>query len=217
MTSSPVVDVPATMPQTHPMPASLIVLNGPSSSGKSTIAREMQRLWPRPLWTTGLDVLIAGWPTSFVEVPADDGTSALASTGIRIVPGDGPPPSWIPEFGSDFHNLTRVAHEAWSRMSRGGVDLLIDHVILDATLREQARSSLVGALWVGVTCDVDELVRREAERGDRYVGFASGSSAVVHEAMNYDLTVDTTVASPEVLARQIFDAAMSSNIVDGLS
>jgi len=189
------------------MSGSIIVLNGPSSSGKSTIAAELQKLWPRPLWVTGLDVLIAGWPASFVQVPGEDGTPALPSPGLRIVPGTGPQPSWIPEFGEDFHAMTGFAHASWSLMGQGGVNLLIDHVILDSTLREQARGSLGTAFWVGVTCDIDELVRREAERGDRTVGFASGSSVVVHEDIVYDLTVDTTVTPPESLARQIFDAA----------
>lgn len=189
------------------MSGSIIVLNGPSSSGKSAIAAELQKLWPRPLWVTGLDVLIAGWPASFVQVPAEDGTPALPCTGLRIVPGSGPEPSWIPEFGEDFHAMTRCAHASWSLMGRGGVDLLIDHVILDPTLREQARSNLSTAFWVGVRCDIDELVRRETERGDRTVGFASGSSVVVHEDMDYDLIVDTTSTPPESLARHIFDVA----------
>jgi chloramphenicol 3-O-phosphotransferase len=50
------------------------------------------------------------------------------------------------------------------------------------------------------------LVRRESARGDRYVGFASGSSAVVHHGMNYDMVIDTTSTPPDELARKIFDA-----------
>ena len=96
----------------------------------------------------------------------------------------------------------------WAAMSRAGVDLVLDHVILDATIREQARSTLTDAFWVGVSCDVDVLIRREAARGDRFLGFASGTSAVVHREMIYDLIVDTTATPSDVLARQIYHAVI---------
>jgi chloramphenicol 3-O-phosphotransferase len=38
------------------------------------------------------------------------------------------------------------------------------------------------------------------------VGFASGTSAVVHLGMDYDMVIDTTSTPPEELARQVFDA-----------
>jgi chloramphenicol 3-O phosphotransferase len=190
------------------MSATLIVLNGPSSSGKSSIITALQELWPRPLFASGLDVFIGGWPSSHVTVPGSDGSPARPS-GMRIVAGRGPAPSWVPEYGDEFHNVMKVAHESWAAMNAEGIDLVIDHVILDSTLREQARSTLTTAYWVGVTCDIDELVRREHARGDRRLGFASGTSAVVHDEMTYNLTVDTTSTPPDALARRIL-----SSIVD---
>jgi chloramphenicol 3-O-phosphotransferase len=50
------------------------------------------------------------------------------------------------------------------------------------------------------------LLLREAAREDRYVGFASGSSAVVHLGMSYDVVIDSTSTPPKELARQVFDA-----------
>ena len=189
------------------MSATLIVLNGPSSSGKSSIISALQDLWPRPLFASGLDVFIGGWPNSHVTGPGDDGSPAPES-GMRIVPGLGPEPSWIPEYGDQFHTVMKLAHEFWASMYRDGIDLIVDHVILDATLRDQARSSLANAFWVGVTCDVGELTRRESSRGDRRLGFASGTSAVVHDEMTYDLVVDTTDTPTDALARQIYDAVL---------
>jgi chloramphenicol 3-O phosphotransferase len=190
------------------MSATLIVLNGPSSVGKSSIVSSLQDLWPRPLFASGLDVFIGGWPDSFVTLPGDDG-SAAAESPMRIVPGVGPEPSWIPEYGHEFHEIMKFAHECWAAMNDGGIDVVIDHVILDATLREQARSTLTSAFWIGVTCDIDELIRRETARGDRHHGFASGTAAVVHNNMSYDLIVDTTLVPSEVIARQICDAVLS--------
>jgi chloramphenicol 3-O phosphotransferase len=188
----------------------MIVLNGASSSGKSTIARALQCLWPRPLVLTGIDTFIAGWPESHITFPGEEGSAAAPSAGIRIVPGLGPAPSWVPEFGADFHALMRLAHESWALLSQGGVNLVIDHVLIDPILRTQARDALGGAFWVGVMCDVPELVRRETARGDRHIVFASGTSAVVHQEMVYDIVIDTTSNSSELLARQIYDAITAS-------
>jgi chloramphenicol 3-O phosphotransferase len=189
------------------VPAPLIVLNGPSSSGKSSIVAALQVLWPRPLFVSGIDNFIAGWPESHASFPGEDGSPATISA-MQIVPGLGPAPSWIPQYGDEFHTVMRLAHESWAAMSQGGIDLIVDHVIIDQTMRDQARSTLVGAFWVGVTCDVDELVRRESARGDRYLGFASGTSAVVHREMTYDLVVDTTNTPTDILAHHIYDAVM---------
>jgi chloramphenicol 3-O phosphotransferase len=100
----------------------------------------------------------------------------------------------------------KLAHEFWAAMNNAGIDLVIDHVILDAVIREQALSTLTNAIWVGVTCDIDELIHRETARGDRYLGFASGTAPIVHREMIYDLIVDTTVTPSDVLAGQIYDA-----------
>jgi chloramphenicol 3-O phosphotransferase len=91
-------------------------------------------------------------------------------------------------------------------MNQSGIDVVVDHCIIEPSIREQAQSLLLGAFWVGVTCDVEELVRREAARGDRYAGFASGTSALVHLGMDYDMVIDTTSTPPLKLARQVFDA-----------
>lgn len=60
--------------------------------------------------------------------------------------------------------MTRFAHSSWAAMSRGGVDLIVDHVFIDATLRGQARGNLPKAFWVEVTCDGGEQMRRENAR-----------------------------------------------------
>jgi chloramphenicol 3-O phosphotransferase len=100
----------------------------------------------------------------------------------------------------------RLVHRAWALIGEGGIDQVIDHVLLDEAIRLDAKDALAGAFWVGVHCSVEEVVRREAARGDRYVGFASGTSAVVHDEMTYDFIVDTTHATSTECAERLFDA-----------
>jgi chloramphenicol 3-O phosphotransferase len=130
------------------------------------------------------------------------------SESLRVVAGLGPAPSWVPKLSGTFLAISRHALKSWANMSQDGIDVVIDHCIIDPTEREQAQSLLVGAFWVGVTCDFEELIHRETVRGDRYVGFASGTSAVVHQGMNYDMVIDTTSTPPEELAHKIFDAIL---------
>jgi chloramphenicol 3-O phosphotransferase len=186
------------------MPGDLIVLNGASSSGKSSLVKELQQLWPQPLFAVGIDVIFQGWPEKFV-LDHDEIDPARQLESLHIVAGLGPPPSWVPRVSDTFITISRHAHESWAAINQHGIDVVVDHCIIDPRIREQAQSLLLGAFWVGVTCDVEELVRRESARGDRYVGFASGSSAVVHHSMDYDMEIDTTSTSPEKLARQIFE------------
>jgi len=192
------------------MTAILIVLNGASSSGKSSIARALQDLWPRPLLVTGIDTFVGAWPSKFTKFIGEDGSPTEQTVGLRVVPGRGPDPSWIFESGEQFNLLMRLAHRAWASLSEGGIDQVVDHVLFEEPLRLDALEALTNAFWVGVMCDIDELVRRETRRGDRPTGFASGTSAVAHEGMTYDVVVDSTSTSSEELARQIFDAVNTS-------
>ena len=188
------------------MSATLIVLNGASSAGKTSIASALQDLWPRPLLVTGIDRFIGGWPRTFLNFPDEGGTPAAPSVGLRVVPGLGPAPSWILEAGEDFHDLMRLAHRNWATLKDGGVDQVVDHALFDESLRLDAADVLGDAFWVGVTCDIEELVRRESIRGDRPQGFTSGTSAVVHLGMRYDLMVDSTTSTSEQLAELIAEA-----------
>lgn len=189
------------------MPGHLIVLNGASSAGKSSVVKEMQKLWPRPLYAVGVDTIITGWPGVFY-LDHDESDPMRDSEALRVVAGLGPAPSWVPKLSGTFLAISRHALKSWANMSQDGIDVVIDHCIVDPTERDQAQRLLVGAYWVGVMCDVEELVRRESDRGDRYVGFASGTYAVVHQGMNYDMVVDTTSTAIEELAQRIFDAVL---------
>jgi chloramphenicol 3-O phosphotransferase len=55
----------------------------------------------------------------------------------------------------------------------------------------------VAVLWVGVRCDPEVAAVRERQRPDRIVGMARLQAERVHDGVAYDLTVDTTTASPE--------------------
>jgi chloramphenicol 3-O phosphotransferase len=170
----------------------IIMLNGGSSSGKSSIARCLQSLLPDPWLTFGVDTLVDAMP------PALWGSSAgiaVASDGrITVSPA------------------VQILRSAWTRglaaIAHAGAPMILDEVFLTgAAAQQQWRIALEGLpiLWVGVRCDPDVAVQREAARGNRVPGMAAQQAHLVHQCVVYDMEVDTTHASPQQCAQTIVD------------
>jgi chloramphenicol 3-O phosphotransferase len=162
----------------------VIVLNGTSSSGKSTLARCLQDRWPGPLLDAGLDrhlsmlprrYLGAAWPEVYRYAHAADGTIASVTLG---------------PVGRSLH---RAMHRAVAAMARTGVDVVVDHVILDPWTAADLGRALDGVptALVGVRLEEPELSRRERAREIRTLGQAAAQLPVIHAHVSYDLEVNT--------------------------
>jgi chloramphenicol 3-O phosphotransferase len=77
-------------------------------------------------------------------------------------------------------------------------------MLLDESVRDHWFEILrpLGAFFVGVSCDLNELERRERERGNR-PGLARWSTQRVHSGVRYDMTVETTSKTPMRCAEEI--------------
>ena len=93
------------------MPGALLILNGPSSAGKTSLIKELQKLWPRPLFTTGIDAIFIGWAEKFV-LDHDESDPAREMESLHIVAGLGPAPSWILKLSDTFLAISQHAHES---------------------------------------------------------------------------------------------------------
>jgi chloramphenicol 3-O phosphotransferase len=162
----------------------VVVLNGGSSAGKTSIGRCLQDLLPRPWLLLGVDDLIEVAPSSLVSY--------------------GPHGKVV--FGAQW----RALEAAWSRgvaaMARAGAGVIIDDVFLDGAVSQQRTSEYLEGLevlWVGVHCAPDVAAARERARGDRPAGMAAGQAVAVHCGVVYDLVVDSSAATPKECARLI--------------
>ena len=149
--------------------AKIIVLHGPSSSGKSTLARALQAALPEPFWHISIDHL------------RDAGVLPTA----RIASGEFPWGQLRANFFAGFH-LSLAAYAA------AGNNLIVEHIFdTDGWLAEVAtRLAPYDVYFVGLHCSLDELARREAARGDRPTGSAARDHGHVHRNMTYDLELD---------------------------
>lgn len=106
----------------------------------------------------------------------------------------------------DLERVVRSGHQAIAALVADGQRVIYDGPLgpdLVAHLDEALGD--VDILHVGVRCDDQVLVAREAGRGDRMVGQAVLQNAAVHSGVAYDIEVDTTHMSPQDCASAITD------------
>jgi chloramphenicol 3-O phosphotransferase len=168
----------------------VIVLNGGSSSGKSSIARALQEILPGIWLTFGVD--------TFIDALPDRGDSPRA--GITYEQ-DG-----TITFSTEYRALERSWYTGLSAMPAAGAHIILDEVFLSGSAgQERLRSTFSDAVlfWVGVHCTPDVAASREAQRSDRVAGMARQQALSVHIGVAYDLEVDTTYRPAEECARAI--------------
>ncbi|MGW2400798.1 chloramphenicol phosphotransferase CPT [Kitasatospora sp. NPDC001664] len=168
----------------------VIILNGGSSSGKSSIVRELQAALPEPWLAFGIDGFVEALPARLRE--GEEGIAFAEDGGVEV--------------GAGF----RVLEAAWMAgvvaTARAGARVVVDDVFLggaESQLRWQQALEGMDALWVGVRCEPEEAARRERLRGDRVTGMAASQAGPVHVGVRYDLEVDTTRTPAPACARAI--------------
>jgi chloramphenicol 3-O phosphotransferase len=168
----------------------VIVLNGGSSSGKTSIARCLQSLLPVPWLAFSVDDLVNAMPAAMEG--SDTGIEIAADGGVSV--------------GATFMALEAAWRTGIAAMVRAGARVIVDDVFLSGGASQQRwQEPLAGldVLWVGVRCSVDVAVRRELARGDRTGGMAAAQAEIVHKDVAYDLEVDSTQAEALECARLI--------------
>lgn len=164
------------------MTAKIIFLHGASSSGKSTIARGLQAQLPLPFWHISIDHLRdAGvLPTARFKSGEFDWKAARAP------------------FFDGFHR-------SLAAYAGAGNNLVLEHILDTEGWLDQLVDLFApfDVFFVGVHCPLDELVRREAMRGDRPVGSAAQDFHTIHKGLAYDLEVHADRDAAENVARII--------------
>lgn len=164
-------------------PGKLILLNGATSSGKSSIARALQNMIDEPFWHFSIDHLRdAG------VLPHD-----------RIERGEF---QWSAMREAFFEGF----HQSLPAFASAGNNLIVEHIIETQAWMRRLVHLLSGfdVFLVGIHCPLDELERREKARGDRPAGGARRDFETIHENAIYDLELNG-LQSPDENARLVID------------
>lgn len=162
------------------MTKSIILLNGPSSSGKSSLASRLQ------------SIIKDEKDIEYGIISIDD---FLEMTTDKEIYED-----------DVFEISTKLCEKAIETLKyKHGI--IIDHVITSERIFTQLKEDLKSydLSLVHVTCPLHELKRREEERNNRCLGSAAASYQYLFPKEGYHLIVDTFELSAEESALKIFE------------
>jgi chloramphenicol 3-O phosphotransferase len=148
----------------------IILIHGASSSGKSSIAGELQARIEAPFWHISIDHLRDAGVLPMARIRRGE----FAWTGLREPFFDG-------------------FHHALAAYARSGNNLIVEHIVETRDWMEDLVRLLTGfdVFFVRVHCGVEEMERREIARGDRRAGDARRDFETL-PVFPYDLELDST-------------------------
>ncbi|MBQ3461484.1 MAG: AAA family ATPase [Solobacterium sp.] len=162
------------------MTQQIILLNGPSSSGKSTLARALQ-------------TLISDKCSERYEIVSIDDF-------LKMSPEE-------PIYEDDVFEISDDLCSKVQEITNAGTGVIVDHVITSERIFEHLKNHLTSSQirLVRISCPLRLLRERELARGNRHPGSAEASEEYLFPKNGYDLTVDTGSKSPAENALLIFE------------
>ena len=182
-------------------PGFVLVLDGPRCVGRSTTLAALQRAWPEvrsgPLLEVGLGAALAAF---------GPGARRWRELVLPAVAANarGPHVGWGP-LGRE---LVVGMHRAAAAWAHAGMDVAIDHVLLDQFTARDLATCLQGLpiLHVGLVCDPDVLEDRERAIHGSGLGTAAAQLQATRDVAVRDLLLDTTEATTAELVELILAA-----------
>lgn len=150
-------------------PGKIIFLHGASSSGKSTLARQLQASIDAPFWHISIDHL------------RDSGILPMD----RFRCGDF---SWRAARDAFFLGY----HRSLVGYASAGNNLILEHILERPHWFDDLVTLFApfDVYFVALHCPREELERREAARGDRPIGTAAEDFQRIHRGRSYDLELE---------------------------
>ena len=180
--------------------AKIILLNGTSSAGKSTLARAIQNAARQPMLRVQMDAFLEMLPPRYANHADAFQFSQTADQDvpeIEIVTGP---------YGAKLMRALRMSIAA---IASEGLSAIVDTVLLENDIDHyRSALSVYDFYVVKVACALDVAETREAARGDRLVGQVRWQYPRVHRGVEYGLVVDTskhTAAGCADLIQKKFD------------
>ncbi|MCH9621282.1 MAG: putative O-phosphotransferase [Chlamydiia bacterium] len=191
----------------------IIILNGPSSVGKSSLQKALQGKSKEFFVRIGIDTFFdALLPepdlTEFERDKKLDQETGIGEyiRGIRFedVRGKVSVPLIIGPAGD---RVMRGMHRAIGEYAKVGCNVIVDYILYKPEYMDDLKSSLAGrrAFFIGVHAPLEVIEQREQRRGTSPVGHARSHYETCHKNVAYDLELNAETSTPDQLADQVLD------------
>ncbi len=186
------------------MSANVIVLNGTSSAGKTTLAKAIQSAAEEPYQLFAFDQFRDGLPDRFRGLNSPDGSPGCAGLNVIAEPDEGVFKAYI-KLGAHGLTMLHGMHQAIASFARTRHHVIVDHYVNHPRAAQDLVETFTDlqTTLVRVICDRSELLRRESLRPGRFPGTADTQRDIMNECFDYDLTVDSTHTPATELANRV--------------
>lgn len=187
----------------------VIILNGPSGSGKSSIQKEFQKLMMPNLWIkVGIDNL---FDNPMPDITPENMQVWQSPNPIRWVETtqDKEGNNVITLFtGEQGDKVAYAMNSAIAAYAENGCNVIVDYIAYKSEWFDdlQAKLAHIRTYYVAVDISLETLEQREAARGTSPKGHARSHYATVYGDKKYDLRVSSEKNSAQEIAALIKQA-----------
>lgn len=189
---------------TQPKPGVVIILNGPSAAGKSSLQKSLQRLAPVPFLSVGIDNF---FNDLFPDEHGKLGVNAEADFGNDL--------RWVTlqdnlvylHVGPQGQKVIDGMHKAIAAYAKAGNNVVVDYIMYEQVWMQNFLHELQGCpvYMIGVTVPLDVCKAREQARSTSPIGHAGSHYDTVHVGNNYDFLLDNSQGTADEGAIKILD------------
>jgi chloramphenicol 3-O phosphotransferase len=189
--------------------AKIIYLNGPSSSGKSTLANALQNTLTEPYLHVGIDKLIGFMPEKINNW--EGGPAPLGFSWEKKVDSNGNP-IFLIHSGPFAKKISRTLKDIALLFASQNYNLILDDIAFGAVDVQEWKEALkkYKVLYVKVTTPLDMLQPPDGGQGDRYMELTPGRFFRARENFIYDVEVDTNAQTVDKNVEKIIQALSES-------
>ncbi|MFA5075159.1 MAG: hypothetical protein WC436_03600 [Candidatus Babeliales bacterium] len=166
----------------------VILLNGASSSGKSSIVKELQNILGELFLEMGVDRFMSMIPSNYQGFGPNasqmwtwEKSSDELGELVKL------------KLGPDGKKYVQCMYKCIKTMAENGFNVIVDDVCLDTEeLRNIAKElDNFKVYFIGIKCRLEILEQRERLKKNRIINSARGQYDIVHQ-YNYDFEIDTS-------------------------